>query len=221
MNENIGIIGRKLGMTQIFTEEGDRVACTAVQVGPNVVIAIKTMERDGYSALQLGFEDKAARLVNKAERGRFAKAEVTPKRVLREVRVTAEEAAEYKVGQALGAEMFTEGDRVDVAGTTRGRGFQGVMRRHSFTGFPMTHGTHEYRRHPGAIGSRSYPGKVFKGHRMGGQMGNTRVTVHNQRIAKILAEEQIVYVRGALPGPTGRVVVLRRTVKASTGALAG
>lgn len=210
----LGLVGKKLGMTQIFDAEGKRIGVTVIELGPNVVIAKKTAETDGYVALQLGFGEKKEKHVTKAVLGHVKKANTTPKRVLREFRVTAETAAKYEVGQSVSAaDLFTEGVVVDVASKTKGRGYQGVVRRWGFGGSPATHGHHEFYRHGGSIGNREFPGRVFKNRKMAGQYGNDAMTVQNIKVAKVIAEKNLVLLHGAIPGGDESIVTVRAAVK--------
>jgi large subunit ribosomal protein L3 len=217
-----GIFGRKLGMTQVFDEKnGDLIGVTAVQVGPCVVVRKKTTESDGYSAIVVGFE--AARSaevdgetvykVKKPDAGVFKKAGVAPMKYVRELRVSEAELAKYEVGQALDASIFQAGDRVDVAGTSKGRGYAGVMKRHGMSGMVATHGTHEFFRHGGSIGTNMTPGRVLKGKRMAGQMGNERVSVLNVRVLEVLPEDNVILIKGTIPGAPGGEVLVRTSVK--------
>lgn len=202
----LGLLGRKVGMTRIFLPGGRAVAVTVLEVGPCVVVQRKTRDRDGYAAVQLGFGPSKASRETKAAVGHAAKAGKGTFRVLREFRGGAdlEVGAELRVG-----DLFHEGDLVHVTGTTKGRGYAGVMRRHGFAGFRGSHGTHEYFRHGGSIGNRSYPGRVFKGKRMAGRMGNVRVTTRNLRVAQVRGERNLLLVGGAVAGPRGAVVEIR------------
>lgn len=217
MNQHPGVIGRKLGMTQIFGEDGTVTACTVVEAA-SVVVAKRTVEKDGYSALVLGIGEQAEKRANKPGAAFFKKAGVTPKETLRELRCSAEFSAGIEVGQPLKLEaLFEEGQLVDVQGITRGRGFTGVMRRHNFKGYRMTHGTHEYRRHGGSIGTRMTPGRVKLGMKMPGHYGSETVSTLNQRVAKIMAEQNLVLVAGAIPGARGSLVVVRGAIKRAGG----
>ncbi len=203
----LGLLGKKLGMTQIFTET-EVIPVTVIQVGPCTVLQKKTPDRDKYEAIQLGFLDKKETRCTKPERGHFESAGVTPKKVVQEIRLEPGEVDQFEVGQELRADVFHVGDFVDVSGTSKGKGFQGVMKRHNFSGFEQTHGTHEYFRHGGSIGCRLTPGRVWKGKRMAGQMGNRSVTVQNLEVCRVDAERNIVMVKGAVPGaPNGYVTV--------------
>ncbi len=202
-----GMIGKKLGMTSVFDEDGNHVPCTVIQAGPNVVTQVRTLETDGYEAIQLGFLDKKPKRVSKAMQGHFEKAGTTPKRVLVEF---PNFDGEIDLGEELRVdEVFDEGDIIDVAGTSKGKGFQGVVKRHGFGGVGMaTHGQHNRQRAPGSIGASSYPSRVFKGMRMGGRMGNDRVTVKNLLVVRIYADHNLILVRGAVPGPKNGIVEL-------------
>jgi len=207
-----GLIGKKIGMSQLFDDTGNVIPVTVVEAGPCVVVQKKDEARDGYNALQLGFGKQKNQRVNRPLRGHMAKAEKGSFRVLREFRV--DDVSGYEVGQELTVTDFVKpGDLVDVTGTSKGRGFAGVMKRWDFRGFSRTHGTHEYFRHGGAIGNRSYPGKVFKGKRMAGHWGNERVSIQNLRVVEVRAEENLLLVKGAIPGSNGGLVLVRRAVK--------
>jgi large subunit ribosomal protein L3 len=205
-----GLIGRKVGMTQLLSEEGTRVPVTVLQLGPCTVVQRRETERDGYVAVQLGFGQQKPQRVSRAYRIHCTKAGKGVFEVLREFPV--EEGDELEVGREIAAaEVFSPGDEVDVSGVTKGRGFSGVIRRHNFGGFPGSHGTHEYFRHGGSIGNRSFPGRVFKGKRMAGQLGDRRVTTRNLRVVAVRGEENLVLLRGAVPGPRGGLVIVRKT----------
>lgn len=207
-----GFIGRKLGMTQIYNAEGNVIPVTVVQTGPCVVVQKKEPATDGYAALQVGFGTKKAQLVNKAAQGHMAKAGKGAFEVLKEFRL--DDVSQYEVGQELKvADLFKVGDRIDVAGISKGHGFTGVIKRWSFAGFPGSHGTHEYFRHGGSIGNRSYPGRVRKGKKMAGHWGNERVSTQNLEVIEIRPEEHLMLVRGAVPGAKRGVVILRPAVK--------
>lgn len=216
MNTNLGLIGKKLGNTQIFDAEGLVHRVTAIEVSPNTVVGLRTPEKDGYSAVILAFGQKREKSVNKPDAGFFKKLDLKPAQELREFRLPAEVVANYKVGQVVKpSELFTEGQLVDVAGDSKGRGFTGVMKRHNFKGSrTATHGTHEYQRHGGAIGTNMTPGRVFPGIKMPGQYGASRVTVQNLRVAKVLDEQNIVLVEGGVPGSKNTLVTVRSAVKA-------
>ncbi len=205
-----GMIGRKLGMTQIFDETGEVHPVTVVECGPNVVTQIRTIARDGYEAVQLGFGlDKR---LNKPEQG-HRKASGFMSKTLREVK--ADTVGEFEVGQVIKADAFAAGELIDVTGTSKGRGFQGGVKRHGFRGGPKTHGQSDRHRAPGSIGSSATPGRVFKGLRMAGHMGHERVTVQNLRVLRVDPERNLLLVQGSVPGPTKGIVLVRRAVKAA------
>ncbi len=216
------IVGRKLGMTQIFTPEGDCVAVTVVKVGPCTVVRKKTADgKDGYNAIVLGFEDVRSAEVNgevvykqnKAELGVFKAAGVDPCKSLHEVRVWESDLDKYEVGQKVNADIFVAGEIIDVIGTSKGSGFTGVMKRHNFGGAKRSHGAHEYMRHGGSIGTTSTPGRVMKNRKMAGQCGNERVTVQNLRVFSVDAEQNLILVKGSIPGANGSVVCVQDAVK--------
>jgi len=209
----LGMLGRKLGMTRIYTEDGAAVGVTAIELGPCTVVRKRTQEKNGYTALQLGLGSKRAGLLNKPERIAYEKIKQEPKRVLREYRVTAAEIEKFNEGQAVTCEIFQAGQMVDVRGTSKGRGFAGVIKRHHMSGFDRTHGTHEYRRHGGSVGCRAHPGRVHLGKRMPGRMGNERVTTQNIQVVKIIPEDNLLLVRGAVPGPNQGIVEVLPAVK--------
>jgi large subunit ribosomal protein L3 len=214
MNQSLGIIGRKLGMTQFHTEDGSIARVTAVEAGPCVVVAKRTRERDGYSALQLGFGEVPERLVKLPVRGQYRKVGVEPTRWRLEFRVPEDVAAKFNVGDSITVDkVFKAGDFVDVVGTSKGRGFQGVFRRHHFAGSVDTHGSHEYKRHGGSIGCNMTPGHTFKGVRMPGQQGNRRVTTQNVRVVSIDTASHIILLNGAVPGGRKALVTLRSSLK--------
>ncbi|MFA6244904.1 MAG: 50S ribosomal protein L3 [Candidatus Hydrogenedentales bacterium] len=207
-----GLLGKKLGMTRVFTEDGRWVDVTVLEAGPCTVVQRKTGENDGYDAVQVGYgEKKEARCV-KPVLGHFKKASITPKQTLREFRVAPEDP--LKMGDELRADFFQVGDHVDVAGTSKGRGFAGVHKRHGFRGGPGGHGSNFHRR-PGSIGASADPSKVMKGMRMPGHMGNVRVTIQNLEIVKVDPEKNLLVVRGCVPGPTGGLVMVKKSVKGS------
>lgn len=214
MNQRPGIIGRKLGCTQVFQPDGNVVRVSVVQAGPVVVLQKRTAERDGYSALQLGFGEKPAARVNKPEKGHFDKASTTPKRFVKELRLPADEVAKYEVGQTMDlASIFTVGEKLDAMGITRGRGFTGVMKRWNFSGMGRTHGAHEYHRHGGSIGTNMTPGRTLPGKKMPGQYGNEQVTIHNLKLVRIDTEQQLLLIEGGVPGARNSFVVVRKTNK--------
>ncbi len=203
-----GLIGKKIGMTSVFSADGKNVPCTVIEVGPCVVTQVKTTEKDGYNALQLGFEEQKEKHCTKPELGHFQKAGVAPKRHLAEFKGFE---GEHKAGDTLTVDMFTEADFVDIVGTSKGKGFQGVVKRHGFGGVGQsTHGQHNRLRAPGSIGACSYPAKVFKGMRMAGQMGNQRVTVQNLQVVKVLPEHNLLMIKGSIPGAKGSIVLIEK-----------
>ncbi len=203
-----GLIGRKIGMTSIFDENGKNIPCTVIEAGPCVVTQVRTEEVDGYSALQLGFDDKAEKRTSKAQQGHFKKAGASPKKKVVEFR---DFEGEYKLGDTIGVDLFVEGEFVDVVGTSKGKGFQGVVKRHGFSGVGQsTHGQHNRLRAPGSIGAASTPSRVFKGLRMAGRMGGERVTVQNLRVLKIVPEKNLIVVKGAVPGHKNAYVTVEK-----------
>jgi large subunit ribosomal protein L3 len=216
MNTNLGLIGKKLGNTQVFNDDGSVARVTVILVGPCRVLGKRTLDKDGYSALILGFGEKREKLLTKAEAGHFKKIGQTPVRTIREFRLAPETVAKFEVGQELKpSEYFAEGQKVDVSGITRGRGFSGVMRRWNFRGSAKdTHGTHEYKRHGGSIGTNMTPGRTFLNLKMPGQYGNERETVLNLVVAKVLDEENLILVKGGVPGSKNGIVTVRGAVKA-------
>jgi large subunit ribosomal protein L3 len=215
MSFKMGLLGRKLGMTQIFHDDGTALGCTVLQIGPCVVTGQRTPDKNGYAALQLGFEARPVRTLSRPLSGQLKKAGIdhTP-RVLREVRVDAPEVSKHEVGKVLKAEeVFKPGDVVDVVGVTKGKGYQGVMKKHKMQGFVSGHGTHEFFRHGGSIGCRLTPGRVHKGKRMSGRMGNVKSTASDLVVVKVLAEEGVVLVKGAVPGAAGGIVLLKGSTK--------
>ena len=203
-----GLIGKKIGRTSVFSADGKNVPCTVIEVGPCVVTQVKTTEKDGYNALQLGFEEQKEKHCTKPELGHFEKAGVAPKRHLAEFKGFE---GEHKAGDTLTVDMFTEADFVDIVGTSKGKGFQGVVKRHGFGGVGQsTHGQHNRLRAPGSIGACSYPAKVFKGMRMAGQMGNQRVTVQNLQVVKVLPEHNLLMIKGSIPGAKGSIVLIEK-----------
>ncbi|MBO3733362.1 MULTISPECIES: 50S ribosomal protein L3 [Glycomyces] len=206
-----GILGTKLGMTQVWDENGRAVPVTVVQAGPNVVTQVRKPDVDGYSAVQLGFGDIKLKNVTKPLQGHFEKAGVAPRRHLVELRTS--DAADYDLGQTVEATIFESGQLVDVTGTTKGKGFAGVMKRHGFGGLPASHGAHKVHRAPGSIGGCATPGRVFKGMRMAGRMGHARHTTQNLRIQAVDAERGLLLIVGAIPGPKNGLVLVRTAVK--------
>ncbi len=210
-----GLIGKKVGMTQVFTEDGTLVPVTVIDASTCVVVGKRTPEKDKYSALMLGFgEVTKEKRLTKALLGQFKKANAPLRKVVREFRVSPEEAAKFNVGDAVKVDqLFQKGQKVDVTGITRGRGYQGVMRRWSFSGFYDTHGTHEYRRHPGAIGQRKTPGRVFPNKKLPGHYGVEKVTTQNLVVVDVVPEKNLLLVKGGIPGHTDGIVTVRPAVK--------
>ncbi|GAB1403628.1 MAG: 50S ribosomal protein L3 [Lentimicrobiaceae bacterium] len=205
-----GIIGKKIGMTSIFDANGKNLPCTIIEAGPCYVTQVKTRETDGYEAIQLAYDDKKEKHTTKAEKGHFAKAGTTPKRKVVEF-TRFEVGNRKKFGETVEVDIFIEGEYVDVVGISKGKGFQGVVRRHGFSGVgDTTHGQHNRLRAPGSIGASSYPSRVFKGMRMAGQMGNHRVKMINLEILKIVKEKNLILVKGAVPGANGSYVIIER-----------
>lgn len=222
MNVQPGLIAKKLGMTQLFNKDGTRIPVTVLSVAGNVVTAHRTAERDGYTAVQVGFSDQKPSRMTKADLGRFKQADVSPKRYVKEFRVTAEDLEKFPIGQPVdvgsvlpastdedATDKLREGPFVDVSGITKGKGFQGVIKRYHMRGMKQTHGVHEVYRHGGSIGCRLTPGRVAPGKKMAGQMGNEIKTIQNLRVAKFIAEDGLVLVHGAVPGPNNGIVTIR------------
>ncbi|PFG32148.1 50S ribosomal protein L3 [Paramicrobacterium agarici] len=207
-----GLLGKKLGMTQVWDDEGKVVPVTVIEITPNVVTQVRTPEVDGYNAVQIAAGEIDPRKVDQPSAGHFKSAGVTPRRHLTEVRT--DDAADYSLGQELTIDgVFEAGQKVDVVGTSKGKGFAGVMKRHNFQGVSASHGAHRNHRKPGSIGASATPGRVFKGQRMAGRMGGDRVTVLNLRVHAIDVEKGLMLVKGAVPGPRGRIVFVRNAVK--------
>ncbi|NCC73794.1 MAG: 50S ribosomal protein L3 [Sphingobacteriia bacterium] len=205
-----GIIGKKIGMTGVFDENGKNVPCTIVEAGPCVVTQVKTKATDGYDAIQLSYDEKKEKHTNKPMAGHFKKAGVTPKKIVREF-TRFEAGHRKKFGDLVTVKDFIEGEFIDVVGTTKGKGFQGVIRRHGFSGVGgATHGQHNRLRAPGSVGASSWPSRVFKGIRMAGQMGHTRVKMINLKIMKIIPEKNILLIKGSVPGPIGSYLIVER-----------
>ncbi|MDA9851078.1 50S ribosomal protein L3 [Flavobacteriaceae bacterium] len=203
-----GLIGKKIGMTSLYDDNGKNIPCTVLEVGPCMVTQVRTKEVDGYEAVQLGFDDKAEKQVVKAEAGHFKKANVTAKKKLVEFQNFEQE---LNLGDTITVDHFAEGDFVDVSGTSKGKGFQGVVKRHGFGGVGQaTHGQHNRLRAPGSIGAASYPARVFKGMRMAGQMGNSKVKVINLKVIKVVLEKNILVVKGCVPGHKNAYVIVRK-----------
>jgi len=205
----IGIIGKKVGMTSVFQPDGKYVACTVVEAGPCRVTQVKELEKDGYNAVQLGFDDKKEKSSNKPEIGHYKKAGSTPKRKLVEIR---DFEKDVKQGEDIViADIFEEGDLIDITGVSKGKGFQGVVKRHGFAGVGgQTHGQHNRLRHPGSLGASSDPSKVMKGMRMAGRTGNDTVTVQNLKVLKVLSENNLIVIKGAVPGAKGSYLILKK-----------
>jgi large subunit ribosomal protein L3 len=207
-----GLIGRKVGMTQFYNAEGNVIPVTVIETGPCVVVQKKETAKDGYNALQVGFGSKKAQRVNKPMQGHMAKAGKGAFEVVREFRLA--DVSQYEIGQEIKvADMFKAGDRIAISGTSKGHGFSGVIKRWSFAGFPGSHGTHEYFRHGGSIGNRSYPGRVRKGKKMAGHWGNEQVSIQNLEVVDIRPEENLMLVKGAVPGAKRGVVIVRSAAK--------
>ena len=203
-----GLIGRKIGMTSIFDENGKNIPCTVIETGPCTVTQVRTEEVDGYNALQLGFDDKAEKHVTKADAGHFKKAGVSAKRKVVEFR---DFEGDYKLGDTIGVDLFVEGEFVDIAANSKGKGFQGVVKRHGFAGVGQaTHGQHNRLRAPGSIGAASYPARVFKGMKMAGRMGGVRVSALNLRILKVVPEKNLLVVKGCVPGHKNAYVTIEK-----------
>ncbi len=206
-----GVLGTKLGMTQVWDADNKLIPVTVIQAGPCVVTQVRNQDTDGYEAVQIGYGAIDPRKVNKPETGHFAKAGVTPRRYLVELRTA--DAASFELGQEISAEVFEAGQRVDVSATTKGKGFAGVMKRHGFHGVSASHGAHRNHRKPGSIGACATPGRVFKGQRMAGRMGGVRQTTQNLTIHAVDAERGLLLVKGAVPGPRGGIVLVRNAAK--------
>lgn len=203
-----GLIGKKLGMTSVFDAEGKSIPCTVIEAGPCVVTQVKTKEHDGYDALQLSFDEKKEKHTTAALKGHFTKAKTTPKRKMVEFK---EFATEHNLGDVLKADLFVEGDWIDIVGTSKGKGFQGVVRRHGFSGVGgTTHGQHNRLRAPGSMGASSFPSRVIRGKKLGGRMGNDRVKVQNSQIVKVFVEKNLLLVKGAVPGSKGGYVIIEK-----------
>ncbi len=203
-----GIIGKKIGMTSIFAADGKQTACTIIEAGPCIVTQVKTTETDGYTALQLAFGDKKDKHTTKAELNHFSKANTSGKKFVKEFR---DYSIEKALGETITLDIFEEGDKVEVIGTTKGKGFQGVVKRHGFSGVGEgSHGQHDRQRAPGSIGGSSYPARVFKGMRMAGQMGNDRVKMKGLKVVKIFAEKNYILVSGSVPGHNGSIVLIQK-----------
>ena len=208
---NKGLIGKKLGMTQIFDEQGKVIPVTVIEAGPCVVAQVKTVETDGYNAIQLGFGDVKESKINKPEKGHFAKSKLTPKKHLREFRLDSVE--NINVGDELKADTFTAGDQLDIQGTSKGKGFQGVIKRHGQSRGPMGHGS-MYHRRPGSMGPTSTPGRVFKGKKLPGHMGSQTITIQNLEVVRVDLDKNVILVKGSVPGAKGSILKVKSSVKA-------
>jgi large subunit ribosomal protein L3 len=211
MKTTLGIIGRKLGMTQLFLEDGSVVPATVIEAGPCMVIQKKTKEKDGYNALQLGFLPKHSQRVNKPISGHFKKAGVGPFEYMKEFRVTSVEG--FESGGEVALSLFKPGDIVDITGLSKGKGFTGVMKRHGFHGSPGSHGTHEYFRHGGSVGSAAYPHHTFKGLKMPGRQGNRKVTVQNIKVLDVKEDQNLILLKGGIPGSRHGLILIRSATK--------
>lgn len=207
---NKGLIGKKLGMTQIFDEQGKVIPVTVIEAGPCVVAQVKTVETDGYNAIQLGFGDVKESKINKPEKGHFAKSKLTPKKHLREFRLDSVE--NINVGDELKADTFTAGEQLDIQGTSKGKGFQGVIKRHGQSRGPMGHGS-MYHRRPGSMGPTSTPGRVFKGKKLPGHMGSQTITIQNLEVVRVDLDKNVILVKGSVPGAKGAILKLKTSVK--------
>ncbi len=203
-----GIIGKKIGMTSLYSAAGKNIPCTVIEAGPCVVTQVRTVEKDGYNAVQLAFDEKKEKHTSSAMKGHFEKAQTTPKRKLVEF---SDFSDEKQLGETITVELFAEGEFVDVVGTSKGKGFQGVVKRHGFSGVGMqTHGQHNRLRAPGSLGASSYPSRVFKGMRMAGRTGGARVKIQNLEILKVIPEQNLIVIQGAVPGPKGSYVTIEK-----------
>jgi large subunit ribosomal protein L3 len=207
------LMGKKIGMTQVFQENGDLVPVTVIQAGPCVISQKKTPQKDKYAAIQLGFLPDNPNRVNKPFAGHFKKASIPPHRFLKEFRVDEKELEKYELGQEINVGTFKEGDYVDITGISKGRGFSGVIKRHNFHGAPGGHGTHDYHRHGGSIGSSSFPSRVFKGTKMAGRMGSDRVTIQNLKVVQVRLEQNCLIVEGAVPGAKNGLLLIKKAIK--------
>lgn len=208
-----GILGKKVGMTQVFNERGEVIPVTVIEAGPCFVAQIKTVERDGYTAVQLGFEDIKPKRLTQPQLKHLQKSNLPPLRYLREIQMTAEELASFEEGQKVTVDIFQAGELVDVVGTSKGKGFAGVVKRHGFSGGPKTHGQSDRHRTPGSIGACTTPGRVFKGMRMAGRMGGERVTTHGLEVVMVDPERNLLAVRGAVPGARNGLLLIRQVRK--------
>ena len=209
---NKTIIGKKIGMTQIFDEKGTVIPVTVIEAGPCTIVQVKTVETDGYNSIQLGFGDVKEKRVNKPIKGHFQKSKLTPKKHLREFRLN--EIADAKVGDEIKLDVFEAGDKIDVQGTSKGKGFQGVIKRHGQSRGPMGHGS-MYHRRPGSMGSTSTPGRVFKGKKLPGHMGHVTVTVQNLEVVRVDTDKNVLLIKGSMPGPKGAILKIKKSVKSA------
>ncbi|MBI3581580.1 MAG: 50S ribosomal protein L3 [Nitrospinae bacterium] len=208
----LGLLGKKVGMTMVFDDKGDRVPVTVLQMGECRTVQVKNAAKDGYDAIQLGFDPLVKKDIKKVPKpimGHFKKADLKPMRFIREFRL--DDVSDYNPGKKVTVEVFEDGEIVDISGTSKGRGFAGVVKRHGFHGFPMTRGTHECRRHSGSIGNHTWPARVIKGRRMAGHMGSERVTLLGQRIFKVMKEDNVLLIKGGVPGPNGGFVEIKKS----------
>ena len=213
----IGLLGKKIGMTQVFADDGEAVPVTVIQAGPCQVVGTRTIERDGYSALVLGFDEKKANNATKSELGAAKAANGKPQRFVRELRLEPAEVAKFTVGQSIGpTDVFADGAAIDVEGMSKGKGYQGVIKKHHMSGMTRAHGTHEYFRHGGSIGCRLTPQRVHKGKRMAGQMGNEKKSVQNLQLLRILDDDHVILIRGAVPGAANDYVVVTMAATRTT-----
>jgi large subunit ribosomal protein L3 len=213
-NENMGLLGYKVGMTQIYNDKNGVIPVTVIDVSENTVLRVKTSESsDGYNAVQVGVGTRKEKHTSKPMQQVFTNLNVSPKKDIKEFRVNSEDAKKYNSGQSIGADLFAVGQQVDVTGTSKGRGFAGVMKKYNFKGFIRSHGTHEYFRHGGSIGTRLTPGHVIKGKKMPGHMGHERVTVQNLTVEKVDTERNLIFIRGGVPGPNKGLLIIRNAVK--------
>ncbi len=208
-----GLIGKKVGMTQVFTDDGNQVPVTVIDTTSCEVVAKRTLEKDKYTAVVLGFKDAKEKHLTRAQAGNFKKAGAKAKRLVREFRLSADELSKFNVGDAVKPDMFQKGQLVDVTGLTKGRGYQGVVKRWKFRGFGQTHGTHEYRKHPGAIGQRKTPGRVYPNKKLPGHYGVEQVTTQNLTVVDILPEKNLLLIKGGVPGNTDSIVYVKPSMK--------
>lgn len=208
---SIGVLGKKVGMTQVFDEDGKAVPVTVIEAGPCPVVEVRTPEKNSYSAVQLGFDDAKENKLNKAKKSYFEKQGVTPKRWLREFRV--DDASSYEVGQQIKVDIFTDGEVVDVRGVSKGKGYAGGMKRHHFSGGPASHGASKVHRKPGSSGANSYPGHIFKGKKMAGRMGGEQVTTKNLKVFAVDVENNLILIRGSVPGANNQLVLIYKSTK--------